>query len=54
MIGEARSTYGAEEKFVARFSWVNVKEIGYLTKLGVNGRIILKSILKKCTRWECN
>jgi hypothetical protein len=48
-LGGSCSTYDGEEKCI-QFWWGNLKGRDHLENLGVNGRMILKRILKK-TVW---
>jgi len=46
-MGEACSTYRGEKKYIQEFWWRNVKDVDHLIHLGIDGKIILKWILKK-------
>jgi len=43
----SRSAYVAEERRIQGFWWGNLREIDYLGDPGVNGRIILRWIIRK-------
>ena len=45
------STYQAEESYVQDFRWGNPRKRGYLKDIGVDGKVILKYILKTQVGW---
>jgi len=46
-MGGVCRTYGGEERCIQGFRWGNLKERHHLEDIGVNGRIILRWMLKK-------
>jgi len=47
-MGGACSTYGGEERCIEGFWWGNLRERDHLEDPGVDGRIILRMIFRKC------
>jgi len=46
-MGGACGTYGGEDRRIQGFRWGNLRERHYLEDIGVNGRIILRWMLRQ-------
>ena len=46
-MSEACSTYGREKKYIQGFWWRNLKDGDHVVPLGIDGKTILKWIIKK-------